>query len=289
MLSNRLTYSTSPQVLKSSKKESKKMTSKIESIDEIQVEAQMVAAFVAAAIVSAVSIAILNSIKRKPGKQPRGDFLPGVFVFLFITLSNLGLIYYLKHGHSATIGDLVVASHSNAPMPFSSFEPVISIVTSCFNQSIYLQDAAHSVIQQQYIHWEWLIVNDQSPDDCLVHARQVASEFPQYRIRVFDKPNSGAADSRNFGIQRAFGSWICLLDADDILNHQYLEEVANVIKSNSRVTAVNSNQQFFGESQWSWDLAGFSTHRIKYQGLFPLNTVFRRWDLTLNPGGIGHE
>jgi glycosyltransferase involved in cell wall biosynthesis len=161
------------------------------------------------------------------------------------------------------------------PPAFSKNLPLISIVTPCYNQADYLYDTAESILEQSYTHWEWIIVRDGGQEACLHEAKKIQSANPTRVIRVFDKLNTGLADTRNFAIQRAIGDWICLLDADDTIHYTYLDLVAGVIKDDPRVTAVNSNQQFFQESSWRWDLPAFSTHRMRYVGLFPVQTVFR--------------
>jgi cellulose synthase/poly-beta-1,6-N-acetylglucosamine synthase-like glycosyltransferase len=172
-----------------------------------------------------------------------------------------------------------IDSHSSLelipPPAFSENSPMISIVTPCYNQADYLYDTAESILQSSYIHWEWIIVRDGGSEACLHEAKKIQSSNPTRVIRVFDKLNTGLADTRNFAIHRAIGDWICLLDADDTIHYTYLGLVAGVIKDDPRVTAINSNQQFFQESSWRWDLPAFSSHRMRYVGLFPVQTVFR--------------
>jgi glycosyltransferase involved in cell wall biosynthesis len=154
------------------------------------------------------------------------------------------------------------------PPPTSSENLIFSIITPCFNQSRFLSETA------SYTHWEWIIVRDGGNEECLLEAKKIQAANPTRVIRVFDKRmNTGLADSRNFGISRAIGDWICLLDSDDTMHYTYLANVARVIKDDSLVTAVNSNQQFFQESSWRWDLPEFSPESMRYSGLFPVQTV----------------
>jgi glycosyltransferase involved in cell wall biosynthesis len=45
------------------------------------------------------------------------------------------------------------------------------------------------------------------------------------RVVVFDKPNSGVSDTRNFGIQNARGNYLMFVDADDVLADHYLDTI----------------------------------------------------------------
>lgn len=161
------------------------------------------------------------------------------------------------------------------PAPVSSMAPLISIITPCYNQAEFLTEAASSLLEQTYVNWEWLIVRDGGLETCLHEAKKLQATYSDRVIRVFDKLNGGLADTRNFAIARANGDWICLLDADDSIHFRYLELAVKTIQSDPRITAVNSDQQFFQESSWRWDLPAFSKQRMRYEGLFPVQTIFR--------------
>ena len=42
---------------------------------------------------------------------------------------------------------------------------LVSIIVPCYNQSHFLSETLQSVLNQTYIHWECIIVNDGSPDN----------------------------------------------------------------------------------------------------------------------------
>ena len=56
-----------------------------------------------------------------------------------------------------------------------------------------------------------IVVNDGSTDDTLNRLQQYGS-----RIQVLDLVNGGVARARNAGVNKATGSWIAFLDADDL-------------------------------------------------------------------------
>ena len=53
---------------------------------------------------------------------------------------------------------------------------------------------------------------------------------PKARVRLVDKPNGGLADARNVGLTFARGSWLCMLDSDDLLGRDYLLRAAALIR-----------------------------------------------------------
>jgi glycosyltransferase involved in cell wall biosynthesis len=67
---------------------------------------------------------------------------------------------------------------------------------------------------------EIIFVDDGSEDDGLQQLNAFAAD--QAHIKVFTKPNGGAASARNFGIKEATGTYIAFLDADDTINFDEL-------------------------------------------------------------------
>ena len=53
--------------------------------------------------------------------------------------------------------------------------------------------------------------------------------YPKARVRLLRKRNGGLADARNVGLTYARGSWLCMLDSDDLLGADYLVRAADLI------------------------------------------------------------
>ncbi|GAB3038198.1 glycosyltransferase [Spirosoma pulveris] len=96
--------------------------------------------------------------------------------------------------------------------------PFVSIVICFLNEERFLAEAITSVIQQTYIHWELILVDDGSQDESTQIARTYSLEFPdkiQYCAHA-NQANKGLSASRNAGIRKATGNLIAFLDADDV-------------------------------------------------------------------------
>ena len=153
--------------------------------------------------------------------------------------------------------------------------PNISVIMPCYGQIAYLEDSLGSVIKQEYPATEILIIDDGSPDKCgaaaakllggsLAAARQANvrqlqawwgwrdADMARFRDEVLVTPNRGVAHSRNLGIRRARGDWICCLDGDDTISPSYFLEAMKHVAAQPSVNLVYANQQFFGESKWQW-------------------------------------
>ena len=92
----------------------------------------------------------------------------------------------------------------------------ISIITPCYNQAEYLDEALQSVVRQTYQYWECIIVNDGSTDN----TEQVARKWIEKdkRFNYIYQENRGLSSARNAGLNFANGDFIQFLDADDILS-----------------------------------------------------------------------
>lgn len=67
------------------------------------------------------------------------------------------------------------------------------------------------------------MVNDGSTDNSATICQAYAE--CDSRFRYFEKENGGLSDARNYGLDRAQGSYITFLDADDFLFENYLEKL----------------------------------------------------------------
>lgn len=95
----------------------------------------------------------------------------------------------------------------------------VSIIIPIYNKEIYLRECMQSVLQQSFVDFELLCVNDCSTDNSL----QILEGFAKAdsRVRILNnEQNMGAADSRNRGISEAVGEYVLILDADDIFDRE---------------------------------------------------------------------
>ena len=87
----------------------------------------------------------------------------------------------------------------------------VSVIIPCFNAERFLREAVESVLQQDYLDTEIILVDDGSTDDTGKIIRSFGS-----RVRGDFGPNRGPSAARNRGTALATGSFIQYLDADDL-------------------------------------------------------------------------
>lgn len=101
---------------------------------------------------------------------------------------------------------------------------LVSVIMPVFNAEKYLKQTLESLLNQEYANWELIAVDDKSKDGSLSILREFSKKEP--RIVLIEKEqNSGSADSRNKGIDRAGGRFIAFLDADDLWDPDFLSSM----------------------------------------------------------------
>lgn len=104
-----------------------------------------------------------------------------------------------------------------------NMRPLVSVVMPSYNAEKYISEAIQSVIAQTYENWELLIIDDCSTDSTANIVKQFSDV--DSRITLYSNPkNMGVALTRNKGMNLAKGSWIALLDSDDVWHKDKLEK-----------------------------------------------------------------
>ncbi len=117
-------------------------------------------------------------------------------------------------------------------------ENLVSIITPMYNASRFVAQTIESVLSQTYPHWEMLVVNDGSKDDCAAIVQEYSKK--DSRIKLIHQTNAGSAAARNNGIRQAEGRYIALLDADDLWDPIFLESQINLMKEKNAVVVCSA-------------------------------------------------
>jgi glycosyltransferase involved in cell wall biosynthesis len=99
-------------------------------------------------------------------------------------------------------------------------KPLVSIITSSFNNSRDIPKMMESVLNQTHTNWELLISDDGSSDN----SREIIDRYTDPRIKKFHSPqNRGIVKQMSVLLERAQGDFITPLDADDMFAPDKLE------------------------------------------------------------------
>lgn len=106
----------------------------------------------------------------------------------------------------------------------------ISIIMPIYNAETYLEKTLYSIVRQTKKNIEVICVNDGSTDKSIEIVRKFAKT--DSRFVVIDKENEGVSIARNRGLERAKGTYIMFLDADDWYDNETCERAYTLIEEN---------------------------------------------------------
>lgn len=104
--------------------------------------------------------------------------------------------------------------------------PLISIVVPIYNVERYLNRSINSILEQPFIDFELILVNDGSTDS----SKRICEFFSgiDNRVIVINKNNGGPSSARNTGIEVARGIYIVFIDPDDQISEDFLVKLFNI-------------------------------------------------------------
>ena len=126
----------------------------------------------------------------------------------------------------------------------------ISVILPCYNVSPYIDRCIQSILQQTFLDYEIICVNDGSTDNTLEELNKW-KEHPKFRILSFQ--NQGVSQARNEGLFVAKGEFVYFLDPDDYIDRSTLEIAYNTcIQNNSDAVqfAYQSIEENTGKKSW---------------------------------------
>lgn len=101
----------------------------------------------------------------------------------------------------------------------------ISVIVPIYNASSFLNKCISSIINQTYSQLEIILVNDGSTDNSLEICNLYANN--DKRIKIINKENGGVSSARNMGIEAATGRYLVFIDADDYIEKNMFEVLAD--------------------------------------------------------------
>ena len=114
--------------------------------------------------------------------------------------------------------------------------PKISIIIPAYNAEKEINKSIDSIIEQELQDFEIIIINDGSIDNTENVVLSYKDKLGD-RLQYYYKANTGVADTRNFGIDKAKGEYILFVDADDYIEknllsklNKYMDKQIDVIK-----------------------------------------------------------
>ena len=111
-------------------------------------------------------------------------------------------------------------------------EPLVSIITPCFNAEKYIRQTIESVLNQTYKNFEMIIVDDISTDKSVEIIREYSKKDDRIKL-IVAKEKIGASGARNVALREMQGQYAAFLDSDDIWLPTKLEKQVKFMQDNN--------------------------------------------------------
>nr|WP_238480678.1 glycosyltransferase family A protein [Desulforadius tongensis] len=151
---------------------------------------------------------------------------------------------------------------------------LVSVVIPCYNHGKYLKDAINTVREQTYKKTEIIVVNDGSTDKYTLDViKEISNAEPD--VIVINQENSGLAAARNAGINKAKGEYILPLDADDLLEKDFLSKTVDILNNHPDVGFVYTWVKYFGAADGIWQTPEYDHVHLLVTNLCTAASLFR--------------
>lgn len=127
-------------------------------------------------------------------------------------------------------------------------EPIVSIITPCYNSQDYIEETIQSVLDQTYQHWELIICDDCSTDNSAKIIQSYVATDSRIKYLKTSKSSGSPTLPRNVAIKFAVGKYIAFLDSDDLWYPHKLDRQVEILESNKNAAIVFSFYEKINES-----------------------------------------
>lgn len=145
----------------------------------------------------------------------------------------------------------------------------ISVIIAVYNAERYLRECLDSIKNQTYKNLEIICVNDGSKDGSLRILEEYEKEDGRFKVFTKENEGLGGASARNYGLDRATGEYVSILDSDDFFDTAMLE------KALSKAESADADITVFGGCEYD-DATGnkYQVDSILNRNVIPDKPVF---------------
>ncbi len=180
---------------------------------------------------------------------------------------------------------------------------LVSIFTATYNHEKYIAECIQSVLDQTYLNWEMIILNDGSNDN----TENIIKPFlKDERIKLINQSNVGIFrlnETYNYALSISKGKYIAILDGDDLWEKNKLELQMDFINKNPEIILCWSKSQSISSDKknnygiypqenldeilfYNNDPIGSILNILFYKNCIPALTILVKKDSLLQIGGF---
>lgn len=132
-------------------------------------------------------------------------------------------------------------------MKLNKKNPTVSIIIPIYNRKKLFKRAFNSVLNQSFIDYELIVVDDGSTDK--FHNNLFEFMLHDYRIKFLKHSNRGTPLSLNAGIEISTGKYITFLDSDDEYGKEHISKRVKYMNRNRNVDIIHSTAVMIGKDE----------------------------------------
>ncbi len=114
-----------------------------------------------------------------------------------------------------------------------------SVVIPYYKKKLFIKKTILSILKQTFKKFEIIIVYDDENKEELKYLNKIKALDKRIKLYINNK-NLGAGFSRNLGISKSTGNYICFIDADDIWHRNKLKHQIEFMKKNNYLVTHTS-------------------------------------------------
>lgn len=124
---------------------------------------------------------------------------------------------------------------------------LISVIIPIYNRENFIKKCIDSVIEQENVNTEIILVDDGSSDNSPQICDEYSSSYDN--VKVIHNSNHGLSHARNSGLDISTGEYIFFLDSDDYLSPDSLYSLLTALKENDADYVIGNLYRFSEEGE----------------------------------------
>lgn len=120
-------------------------------------------------------------------------------------------------------------------------KPVVSVLMSVYNCEEYLREAVDSILNQTFMDFEFIIIDDGSTDSTAAILAEYERKFT--RLCIHHQTNQGVIASLNMGLELAQGKYIARMDADNVSLPERLAKQVDFLETHPEIGVLGTGAQ----------------------------------------------
>lgn len=139
----------------------------------------------------------------------------------------------------------------------------ISIITVTYNSEKTVRDTIESVLLQNYIDYEYLVIDGGSKDNTVDIIKEYEPKF-EGKMRWISEKDKGMYDGINKGIRMATGDVVGIINSDDFYHRtDIFDVIAKAFEENKVVQAIYGDVRFVNPSDLEKTVRYYSSKYFK--------------------------